>query len=252
MRGEPVRGILTWHSVDPSGSPISIDEAAFRAHVTWLATGAVPVLPLEQIIAPGAPGHAVALTFDDAFASFHDVAWPLLRAHRLPVTLFVVSEQAGKTNAWGGRDAPGIPTLPLMDWEALGRVAAEGVSLGAHSRTHPDLRGTGDAALQAELAGSADDIAARTGIRPSVFAYPYGGVDERVAAATARSFGAAVTTELRSLGSAETPLRLPRLDTFYLRGRGRLEGWGTPVFQARLALRRTLRNARAALTGRPA
>ena len=35
-----MRGILTYHSVDPSGSPISIDEKAFRAHVAWLASGA--------------------------------------------------------------------------------------------------------------------------------------------------------------------------------------------------------------------
>ncbi len=246
-----MRAILTYHSVDPSLSPISIDEAAFRAHVAWLATGAVRVLPLDQITAPGAPDDAVALTFDDAFSNFADVAWPLLREHRLPVTIFVVSGHAGGTNAWGNRETPGIPTLPLMTWDALARVVSEGATLGAHSRTHPDLRRLGDARLADELEGSAADIAARTGVRPRAFAYPYGAVDSRVAAAAA-GFDQAVTTELRSLGAAPDPRRLPRLDAFYFRESGKLEAWGSAAFVARLAFRGALRRARALLTGRPA
>jgi peptidoglycan/xylan/chitin deacetylase (PgdA/CDA1 family) len=247
-----VRAILTYHSVDPSGSPISIDEAAFRSHVAWLASGAVPVVPLERIAEPGAHGDAVALSFDDAFGNFAGIAWPLLRARRLPVTLFVVSGHAGGTNAWGGREAAGIPTLPLMDWDAVGRVAEEGVTLGAHSRTHPDLRELPAAALAEETAGSADDIAARTGVRPPVFAYPFGAVSEAVASVAAATFRLAVTTELRALEPDDSPLRLPRLDAFYLQGRGRLEAWDTAAFRAHLRLRAGLRRVRAALTGRPA
>jgi peptidoglycan/xylan/chitin deacetylase (PgdA/CDA1 family) len=247
-----VRAILTYHSIDPSGSPISIDEAAFRAHVGWLAAGGVRVVPLERITDPGAPDEAVALTFDDAFANFADVAWPLLRQHALPVTLFVVSGHAGGTNAWGGRSVPNIPVLPLMHWDAIGRVAGEGVTIGAHTRTHPDLRKAAPGALDAELSGSADDIALRTGTRPTTFAYPYGGVDANVSAAAARTFRLAVTTQLRPLATDDQPHRLPRLDAFYLREPGQLEAWGTPAFRRRLELRATLRRVRGALTGRPA
>lgn len=247
-----MRGILTYHSVDPSGSPISIDEAAFRAHVAWLARGAVAVLPLEQIMAPGAPADAVALTFDDAFVNFGEVAWPQLREHRLPVTLFVVSGYAGRTNAWGGRESPGIPTLPLMSWDALGTVAAEGVTLGAHGRNHLDLRGVPDDAVAGEMVGSASDIAAKTGVRPQSFAYPYGGVDQRAAAVGESHFRHCVTTELRALTGGEAPSRLPRLDAFYFREAGRLESWGSAAFRAHLAVRGALRRARALVTGRPA
>ena len=247
-----MRAILTYHSVDPSGSPISVDEASFRRHVAWLASGAVRVVPLADIRA-AADGHdAVALTFDDAFRNFADAAWPMLREHRLPVTLFVVSGRAGATNAWRGSESAGIPTLPLMDWDALGRAAAEGVTLGAHSRSHPDLRHAAPAALADELAGSADDIAARTGKRPDAFAYPYGGVNDRVAAAAAGTFRLGCTTELRELDGSDAPLLLPRLDAFYLREPGRLEAFGTPGLRRYLRLRAGVRRMRAALTGRPA
>jgi len=244
-----MRAILTYHSVDRSGSAISISEPAFREHVRWLASGAVRVVPLDTVSDPGATDDALAITFDDAFQNFADVAWPLLRSHGLPVTLFAVSDHAGGTNAWRGRETPGIPTLPLMSWEALGRVADEGVALGAHSRTHPDLRLQDDARLDDELAGAADVIAAKTGRRPAAFAYPYGAVDGRVARAAGGHYRLACTTALRPLGARDVPLQLPRLDTYYLRDAARLATWGTTGFRRWLVVRAGLRRARAALTG---
>ena len=38
-----MRAILTYHSIDESGSPISVDPDAFRRHVRWLASGRVRV-----------------------------------------------------------------------------------------------------------------------------------------------------------------------------------------------------------------
>ena len=212
-----MRAILTYHSIDDSGSPISVDRAAFREHVAFLASGAVRVTDIAGVLAQPEDAQAVALTFDDAFANFATEAWPLLRDRGLPATLFVVSGHVGGTNAWGGREQAGIPTLPLLDWDDLGRLAEEGVTLGAHSRTHPDLRGTDDAALEDELAGSAEVIAARTGRRPEAFAYPYGAHDTRVASAAAAAYRFACTTDLRPLGRNEATSLLPRLDACYLR-----------------------------------
>jgi peptidoglycan/xylan/chitin deacetylase (PgdA/CDA1 family) len=244
-----VRAILTYHSIDDSGSPVSVDEAALRRHVAWLASGAVRVVGLEDIATLADDAEAVALTFDDAFANFAERAWPLLREHALPVTLFVVSECVGGTNAWQGRDAPGIPTLPLLGWDALERLAAEGVTLGAHGRTHADLRSVAGAALQDEIAGSAERIAAVTGRRPLTFAYPFGACSPAAEAAAARVYRCACTTEHRPLEPRENPHRLPRLDAWYFR-RGGLETWGSTAFRARLWARGRLRRLRAlAATG---
>lgn len=245
-----MRAILMYHSVDASGSPISITRDQLAAHVGWLAGGAVRVVPLSAL--PDAEGDAVALTFDDAFANFASDAWPLLKAAGLPVTLFVVSGFAGRTNNWSGTGGGGMPELPLLDWDALGRLAGEGVEIGAHTQSHPKLTRTTDAQLGDEIAGSADAIAARLGRRPTSFAYPYGDVDDRVAAAAGRTFARAVTTEL---AVCEPPLaahRLPRLDAFYFREAGLLEAWGTPAFRRRLAWRNLARRARAAVLARMA
>lgn len=244
-----MRAILTYHSIDGSGSPVSVDEPAFRRHVAWLSSGAVRVVGIDELLR--SDRDAVALTFDDGFASFAERAWPLLAEHGLPVTLFVVSDRVGSTNAWGGRESPGIPTLPLLGWDALARLAEEGVTLGAHSRTHPDLRTMRGPALEDEIAGSADRIAAATGRRPQAFAYPYGARSGDAVAVAARSFRCACTTEHRLMAAEDQPHLLPRLDAYYFRRRG-LEGWGSAMFRARVWVRGTLRSARSLAMSRAA
>jgi len=237
-------GILTYHSIDPSGSAISIDEACFRRHVNWLASGRVRVTTLEQLLREPPGRHAVAVTFDDAFVNFDTVAWPLLREHGIPVTLFVPTGHVGASNCWTGRAEPGIPTLPLLDWSALSRLAGEGVQLGSHSRTHRDLRRLDEGELLEELEGAAATIRERTGRRPATFAYPYGLYDDRTAARVRTSYEVACTTELRTLEAAEDPVRLPRLDAYYFQAPGALERWGSRRFRWTLKLRHAARGLR--------
>lgn len=242
-----MRAILTYHSVDPSGSAISVNEAAFRAHVRWMATRPVKVCGLPELLRLGDDSDAVALTFDDAFVNFAEVAWPRLEELGWPVTLFVVSGRTGGTNAWGGRESPGIPTLPLLDWEALGRLAESGVTIGAHSRTHRDLSACPDTELQDELQLCAEEIETHLGRRPDTFAFPYGATSDRVTRAAAAIYQYLVTTELRPLRTGDRPDALPRLDAYYLRDAERLGAWGSGSFRRWIAFRGALRRARGVL-----
>ncbi len=244
-----MRAILTYHSIDSSGSPISVSPEAFRAHCRWLARGPVRVVPLAALLAMPETEDAVALTFDDGYSNFAAEAAPLLEAYGLPATLFVVPGQVGKTNAWGGRAEPRIPTLSLLDWPALAGLAERGIRLGAHSRTHPRLSAVPASQLEDELAGAAETIRQETGQSPEDLAYPFGDVTPAVARAAARVYRRAVTTEFRPLAPNDDPLRLPRLDAYYFRGQGQLEAWGTPRFRQRLWFRGQARKLRQRLTG---
>lgn len=242
-----MRAILTYHSIDPSGSPISVAPEEFRDHVRWLSAGSVRVVPLAELLTVPDGQDAVALTFDDGFVNFAEVAAPLLREHGLPATVFVVAGHAGGSNAWGGRSDARVPTLPLLDWEGLGRLTEGGVTLGAHTRTHPHLTSVPAEARVDELQGARETILARTGQSPDQFAYPYGDLDASVVDAVRPVYRLAVTTELRALRPGEDAVLLPRLDMFYWRASGQLQGWGSVRFNRTLWLRAQARRVRAAM-----
>ena len=69
----------------------------------WLASTGRAVALGELLAAraegrPTAPG-AVHVTFDDAYGDFRDLAWPILRRHGVPVTLFVPTAFPGHAAA---------------------------------------------------------------------------------------------------------------------------------------------------------
>jgi peptidoglycan/xylan/chitin deacetylase (PgdA/CDA1 family) len=242
-----MKAILTYHSIDDSPSAISIAPDAFKRHVAWLASGAVRVVSLDELMALPESADAVALTFDDGFVSTGEIAAPLLAKHRLPATVFVVTEHVGGTNAWRGACAQDIPTLPLMDWPALGQLAESGFAIGAHTRTHPALPELEATAIADEIGGSADRIERELGVRPTALSYPYGAVTDAVAREAAGEFRWAVTTELRVVGVGEDPYALPRLDMYYFRAGAWLEAYGTARFRQYLWVRSQARRMRAAL-----
>lgn len=239
-----MRAILTYHSIDASGSPISIDPEAFDRQVAWFRSGRVRVTTIDDLVALPATEDAIAITFDDGFANFSDIAAPRLLAHGLPVTLFVVSERVGATNAWNGRVDRRIPQLPLLGWAALARLREQGVTLGAHSRTHADLTRLAASAMQDEVAGSADAIQRETGVRPHVFAYPYGRLNGSVSQVVLNTFRYGCTTDFATLSSVVAPAQLPRLDMYYFRHLQRLEHWGTPPLMRFITLHSRLRRVR--------
>jgi peptidoglycan/xylan/chitin deacetylase (PgdA/CDA1 family) len=239
-----LRAILTYHSIDSSGSPISVDPPTFRAHVRFLGSGRVRVLSLDELVLAGDSEDAVALTFDDAYLNVATVAAPLLRDHDLPATVFVVTDRVGGTNSWSRPGESGVPELPLMGWDVIGRVREAGIAIGSHTRNHCDLTRIDGQELQDEIAGSADRLSAALGRRPDAFAYPFGAVSTDAVQAVRSNYSAGCTTELRFLRTADDAAVLPRLDVYYFRGAGQLEAWGSTIFRRRVWLRAQGRRVR--------
>ena len=201
----------------------------------------MPVVPLASIAAT--PG-AVALSFDDGFTNFLDHGLPVLEEFRFPATVFVVCGYCGMDNGWPGQPAR-VPSHKLMSWDQLRDVSRRGVSLGAHTVSHPDLRGLRPGEVRYELRQSRLQIEQETGAKAPALAYPYGYSDAGIREIAAQEFALACGAGLRFLGDGEDPFNLPRLDMFYLRG----PSWLEDLFSRRtarwLGVRRRLRNFRA-------
>jgi peptidoglycan/xylan/chitin deacetylase (PgdA/CDA1 family) len=238
-----VRAVLTYHSIDSTGSVISVSPDTLESHVRALAAG-VAVLPLTDLLSAPDDRDAVAITFDDAYTNFAREAWPRLKAHGLPATLFVPTRFAGAANEWPELPGGRMPRLPILDWPSLARLAEDGVDLGSHSRTHPDLRTLDASRLEDEIAGAAHDILRETGRRPAVFSYPYGFWTPAAAEVVRATYEAACTTELRLLHRSDDRYLLPRLDVYYLRGPAEVANFGRWTFREYLRARLAARTVR--------
>ena len=139
----------------------------FEAHLERLRDGGHSAVTLGRIIdawSGGAPlpERPVAISIDDAYASVFTEAWPRLRDAAIPFTLFVATDPVD-------RGQPGY-----MRWDQIRQLARAGVEIGSQAVTHPHMPDLSEEELRAELTRSADRIEAEIGIRPTLFAYPYG------------------------------------------------------------------------------
>ena len=157
------------------------------------------------------PCRAVAITIDDGYLDNLEVAEPVLRRHGFPATVFLVSGKLGGVNDW--TDEGALADRPLVTVEQARELRRRGISLGAHTRTHPELPAQSDEAVRAEVGGSRQDLAERLGEEVATFAYPFGLFDERAVEAVGESgFAGACTVEPRLARPLEDPLRVPRVE----------------------------------------
>jgi peptidoglycan/xylan/chitin deacetylase (PgdA/CDA1 family) len=241
--------ILTYHSIDTSGSVISTPPRTFAEQMELLAAEGFRGVTLREAVAHRRrhgdwPARSVALTFDDGYANFTDSALPALAAHGFTATVFVISGHAGGQNAWVTPPArPG--RRAMLSWEQLRALAAAAIEIGAHTRSHKDLRQLPDAELRREIIESRNELADQLGERVESFAYPFGAVSPAAASVVQAEFTAACTTVLRR--ATTEPLHLlPRIDMYYVRGPRALWRLVTGRLDPYLAIRRWGRALRAA------
>jgi peptidoglycan/xylan/chitin deacetylase (PgdA/CDA1 family) len=170
---------LCYHRIAPvgtaGGDPYTMRADRFRGQMAWLAGRGWAGITLGEALRAG---RGLALSFDDGYADFYDVAWPILREVGFRATLFPVAGRVGATADWGGADG-----APLMDWEALGELAAAGCEIGAHGLTHRPLDEATADELREELEAGQQFINQHIGTPLAGIAYPYGRASARVAGA---------------------------------------------------------------------
>jgi peptidoglycan/xylan/chitin deacetylase (PgdA/CDA1 family) len=203
--------ILTYHSLDLTGSAVSITPGAFRKQMEILARSGTPVVPLLSV---QQHPHSVALTFDDGYRNFFEHALPVLMEHQFPATVFVVTGYCGLQNGWRSRQR--YPSrLELMGWRELCEAARLGVTVGAHTVHHPDLSTLSPEEAERELRDCRASLEDHIGQAVETFAYPYGVWNPAIRLAVSRQFRVGCGTALRFVNSRSDPFVLPRIDVMH-------------------------------------
>jgi peptidoglycan/xylan/chitin deacetylase (PgdA/CDA1 family) len=238
--------ILTYHSLDDSGSVISTPPEIFRRQIESLAGSGIPLVPLDRVAS--CPG-SIALTFDDGYCNLAEHAFPVLERFGVPATVFVVSRYCGLFNRWPSQSPGTVPEMPLLSWEQLAAVPP-GIEIGAHTATHPRLPALSADDCDREMYECRQEIEQRLARPVRWLAYPYGSCSSSVCSSAGRYFELAVGTSLRFVSPGVSPMDLPRVDMFYFRARPSLDRLFSPVMRSYIGIRNAAREARGFLSTR--
>ena len=203
--------ILTYHQVRPITEK---DDENFRRFITspeeferqmqYLHDHGYFVASLNDIVshlASSSPlkGKYVAITFDDGYQSQYQYALPILKKYNDTATFFVY------TNAISNLKAS-------MTWDEVVDLDREGMTLGAHTRSHALLTKIIDTKLlHDEIQGSKDDIESHLHKPISLFAYPYGRYNDVIISEVMRDgFSGAVGVTMGRLQTYDQRFALKR------------------------------------------
>jgi peptidoglycan/xylan/chitin deacetylase (PgdA/CDA1 family) len=245
-------GILLYHRVAPPAPaapapPWNVTPARFAQQLAGLLARGFHPWPLAGLLAHRREGRVVppgtfVVTFDDGFESVYRHAWPVLRRHAVPATVFVSTayldqDEPFPFDHWAVThrgDLPPEAFRPLRTWQCEAMARSGLVTLGAHTHTHRDLRND-PGEFARDVARSVDVLRARFGVQDVDFAYPFGKPSAGhcgpalVAAARRAGVRCGLTTESRTVDVRTDPYRWGRFTVYPCDTprtlAGKLSGW---------------------------
>lgn len=212
---EPVC-VLFYHRVaDRHPNPWTMSRAQFAAQLRWMQArfDLVDLAEAQRRIASGRNRWPTAcITFDDGYAENLEFALPLLIREKIPCTYFVTTSHVLEGRPFPHDVAAGTP-LPPNSLSDLRDLAASGVEIGAHARSHIHLGDVPQEVLEDEIVGSKRELEQALDRQIHYFAFPFG---QKADLSTA-AFRIAHAAGYQGVCSAHGGYNFPGDDPFYLR-----------------------------------
>lgn len=174
--------ILQYHHIsDATPAITSTRPALFAQHLELIEALNLEVVSLAEVAdairnSEALPAKSVLLTFDDAYASVYENAFPLMKKRKWPFTIFVNTKPVMQNH----RDHLG--------WNKLREMVSHGAELANHTHSHLHMLQKPQAlsepewrkVLLEEIHQTEALIEQRSGQSFKVLAYPYGEFDRNL------------------------------------------------------------------------
>ena len=179
---------LCYHNIEDGSKmkALTIPVAEFEKEMQALKDNGFTVIKMQDFLAfrrgeKEIPAKSAIISIDDGWLSGYTNAWPILKKHGYPFTMFVYVNYVGT----GGKS---------LSWEQLAEMRDAGVDIESHTYSHSNLKVPGggmdrthaeivkkevatlgvDGWMKKEIVESKAVIEKQLGIRCNVFAYPFG------------------------------------------------------------------------------
>jgi peptidoglycan/xylan/chitin deacetylase (PgdA/CDA1 family) len=147
---------------------------------------------------PELPKRSAILTFDDGYDNAYTEAFPLLQKYGMTGTFYIITDFVGRPN--------------YLTWDQIVEMDAAGMTIGAHTLTHPDLTQISPAELRRQLVESKHALEEHLGHPVVHLSYPAGKYNAATIAATkAAGYATAVTVVHGLAHPASAPFEITRV-----------------------------------------
>lgn len=173
--------ILLYHdfSKADSSNPMKINIEKFRQQMQALKDNEIPVISMTDFLkwkrgAANIPDYCAMISIDDGWREVYTMAFPILKEHGFPFTLFLYTKYLNV----GGRS---------LSIDQVKEMMAAGAEVGSHSVSHLDMtnrhrmsdEGYEDF-LTRELKESRDVLREKLGTVTDTFSYPFGTYSQKI------------------------------------------------------------------------
>ncbi len=167
--------VLTYHNIGAEPGFNTVAQSSLKEQLAYISSN-YDVVSIEEYVNymdanDKSKKGSVAITFDDAYVSYSELAMPVLSDLKLPSALFICTGVIGKTNEWDSPDK----RLPVMNEATIKMLSQNSlVTIGAHTETHRSLTSLGKRDLEDEMVIPKRKLEELTGKAVKYMAYPYG------------------------------------------------------------------------------
>lgn len=121
-----------------------------------------------------------AVTFDDAFLSVVQNAWPAMEQRGIPATIFVPTGYLGQVPGWLTNPKSKAGQEIVMTAQQLQAIGSHPLmTLGSHTMFHRRMDRLGEPELRVDLMDSKSQLEAVLGRRVETFSFPHGAYTPR-------------------------------------------------------------------------
>ena len=176
LNTKPTFSVLIYHSVN-SDNELSISPKNFEDQIKYI-TSNYNVIDLEESfrILKGDKSlneKNVMVTFDDGFSDNFIYAFPILHQNNCPATFFITTSfilrQKDITKSWSHYKG-----LKAMNSSQIETLSSSGMTIGAHTHTHPMLTKLTEKEVENEIVISKNILEKITKRNIDTFAFPFG------------------------------------------------------------------------------
>jgi len=182
--------VMYYHSIGDTELSIPVD--IFRRHMKYLKEKEFTTISLDKLAESIKLGNDIApksivITFDDGFEDTYINAYPILKEFGFLATFFIAVDYVDKvrwgsplTQRWVDGEEPGMVPFRMMSWAQIGDLSNNGMCIGAHTCSHPNLTEIPLEKVMQEVSDSKRILEERLRRPVTMFCYPRGLFNESI------------------------------------------------------------------------